>query len=216
MVFTVERINKPLEYERYIKLQNSLRVKKKELLLLCEHSSTITAGVQFDYKNLLSNAEELKSLNIKFIKVARGGDITAHEPGQCIIYPHVDLKKRNIQLSHFFKTIMDITSRNLLRIWNIETIYKNDYPGLYLLSGEKIASIGISFKSFFTSHGIAVNISNNLETFKHIIPCGMNDVSMTSVSMLKKDLNLVTLFVEHWIKDFQEYLKSPPPSHMHS
>ncbi|MDH5654373.1 MAG: lipoyl(octanoyl) transferase LipB [Spirochaetia bacterium] len=216
MVRCIVYLNRPLEYHRYLRLQENLRKHKKELILFCEHEPIITGGINFSETSLVTNLEALEELNLTPVITGRGGDVTAHEPGQIVIYPHIDIGRRKIQISYFFETLIRITSDNLFRIWGIESSFNKTNPGLYCMGdGKKIASIGITFKSFFTGHGIAVNFENSLETFRHILPCGLKQMEMTSVLRIKNRAVRKNDFIRSWAEDFQNYLTAPPPLHMH-
>ena len=76
-------------------------------------------------------------------------------------------------MSDYFQGLLECTSAAVERVWGLRAENRKDAPGLYLSeNGAKLASIGIMFKSFFTSHGVAINVSNDLSTFTHIHPCG--------------------------------------------
>ncbi len=198
-----------LSYEKYIRLQAGLRNKRRELLLFCQHPPTLTAGIQALPENLLLSKQELTQKKISHLKVDRGGDYTAHEPGQCVIYPHIDLRKRGLLIRTFLQTITAITIQGLKNIWNLETIYEPNRPGLYRSSDQaKIASIGLLFKGFFTSFGLALNVSNSLSTFLHIHPCGHKNLPICSVQSSGKDPRKLELFINFWENSFQNYLAS--------
>lgn len=184
MIQQIIRLHEPVSYPDYLALQTQLRAARRELLLVCEHPRTITAGVTFKEKSLHLDADSLKARGIDFFQVGRGGDVTAHEPGQVVFYPHIDLKLREKSISVFFNGLLASTSEALLEIFGIETETHKDAPGLYVAGGEKIASIGVQFKSFFTSHGIAINVSNDLFTFQGMDPCGDPGLKITSVSRI--------------------------------
>jgi lipoyl(octanoyl) transferase len=202
----------PLDYSRYLSLQNRLRQHRRELLLFCEHPPTITAGVTTNPENLLTDRDALHDLGIDYFDVKRGGDLTAHEPGQCVIYPHVDIQRRKIPVSHFFKSLAEITRDALQIVWGIDTLYSDESPGLYLKSGEKIASLGIVFKSFFTSHGLAVNICNTKRTFDHIHPCGRRNLVIVTVRDLGGDPELLPEFIDLWRERFSGFMVARQPS----
>ncbi|MBL8018386.1 MAG: lipoyl(octanoyl) transferase LipB [Leptospirales bacterium] len=182
MIQQIVRLHEPIAYRDYLALQNQLRLQRRELLLVCEHPRTITAGVTFKKTSLHYDAAVLQSQGIDFFEIGRGGDVTAHEPGQVVFYPHLDLKRREFGISLYFKELLASGAEALESVFNIRAHSLKDAPGLYLDTGEKIASIGVQFKSFFTSHGIAINVCNDLSTFKGIDPCGDPNLKITSVS----------------------------------
>lgn len=86
----IARIGKPVPYQEYLTLESDLRRRREELILVCEHSPVITAGVQFKDKSIRVPETELAARGVAFHKTSRGGDVTAHEPGQIVIYVHAD------------------------------------------------------------------------------------------------------------------------------
>ena len=201
-----------LAYERYIKLQSSLRFRRRELLLFCQHPPTLTAGLQAQAESLLLALEELHKRNILHIKVGRGGDYTAHEPGQLLIYPHIDLRKRKLRIHDYVEALLKISIQTLEEIWDIQAFKDNQRPGLYCKQkqrkGEqtKIASIGIMCKAFFSSFGLALNVSNSLSTFAYINPCGYKSLELASVGSCGADVEKLNSFIDLWQKKFINWL----------
>ena len=199
--------NPLLSYERYIRLQSSLRKRRRELLLFCHHPPTLTAGIQARPENLLISKEELKEKGIVHLRAARGGDYTAHEPGQCVIYPHIDLRRRGLTIQDFLKALTEITIQALKDVWQIETLGNKNEPGLYRITDQaKIAAMGVFFKSFFTSFGLAVNVANTLSTFSYIHPCGQPGLSICSVKNSGKDTRKIGKFIDVWQSSFENWL----------
>ena len=197
----------PLQYERYLKFQARLRERRRECVLFCGHPPTLTAGVQARAENLRASPAALGLAGVHLVNVGRGGDYTAHEPGQCVIYPHVDLRARHWGVSDFFQALLQTTARVLHAVWKIEVESREAAPGLYLRDGgAKIASIGVMFKSFFTSHGIAINISNEGSTFGLIHPCGFPDQRIISIAQLGGEPAELPRFIEAWYDEFSTTL----------
>lgn len=155
-----------------------------ENILFLEHFPVITAGINSKKENLLVSESLLKEKKIDFEEIQRGGDFTAHEPGQLVIYAHIDLKKRNWGIDFFLKSFQDSVSDAVLSVSGVSLFCDPKRPGLYLSKNpdKKIVSIGVYFKSFFTSFGAAVNLNNSLEIFRNINPCGISAENMSSVS----------------------------------
>jgi len=208
MIRTLVTLDRLLPYNEYLLLQEDLRARREELILVCEHPPVITAGVKFQEASLLSTSGDLQIAGIDFVKTGRGGDATAHEPGQIVFYVHIDLKKRRIEISSFFSALLQSVQRALAAACQIETVVRADAPGLYVAhgsrSGAKIASIGVQFKGFFTSHGVAVNFTNNLSTFARIHPCGDSSLSVTSVLQLGK-ADRRGLFVDLAVQELRKH-----------
>ncbi len=198
--------SKSVPYSKYIKFQEKSRKMRKESILFLEHPPTITAGSNFHENNLLMTEEELNQKGVKIFYIKRGGDFTAHEPGQLVIYPHIDLKKRNISVTEFIHIFRNSIAESIDSIWGISVIDNPESPGLYLSDNpeKKIVSFGIYFKSFFTSFGAAVNIDNSLHTFSMIHPCGGKSENITSIQSLGKDTKLKQTFCETIAEDLMK------------
>ncbi|MDX1958396.1 MAG: lipoyl(octanoyl) transferase LipB [Leptospiraceae bacterium] len=201
-------LKNPIHYLSYIQFQESIRKKRSECVLFLEHPKTITSGTNAEEKNLLFSRELLESHDISLFSINRGGDFTAHEPGQLVIYPHIDLKLRNLKLTDFTKLLKLVTSKSILEVWDLKLIDKPQSPGLYLEENpnKKLVSTGIYFKSFFTSFGLAINCSNSLETFQFINPCGGNSKDIVSIHSLGLDISLVPKFIKLFQTEFLKEL----------
>ncbi|MBE7413335.1 MAG: lipoyl(octanoyl) transferase LipB [Leptospiraceae bacterium] len=208
MIITNKIPNIP--YSRYDKIQNFLRKKRREILIFLEHSSCITAGINYKIENLLVKEDFLKEKKIDLFFLKRGGDFTAHEKGQLVIYPHIDLKKRNLHITNFLKVFIDSIQVAIFQTWKLQTVYNEADPGLYIQENpkKKIVSIGVSFKSFFTSFGAAINIQNNLEIFSYINPCGKDSKDIVSIKSLgldyQKENALIKNFTEKFLQKIEE------------
>ncbi|TGK17331.1 lipoyl(octanoyl) transferase [Leptospira fluminis] len=176
----------PVPYERYILFQEKARTKRKETILFLEHPPTITAGINYNIGNLLRDPEFLSKNGISLHFIKRGGDFTAHEPGQIVVYFHLDLKARNLNIADFLNAVLASAAESAKKVWDLDLVQKKESPGLYLAGDpeRKILSIGVLFKSWFTSYGIALNLSNDFSAFRCIHPCGGDWKNMTSVSKL--------------------------------
>ena len=147
-------------------------------VLLLEHYPTITLGANKKENKLLQTPEQLAQKNIDIVEVRRGGGTTAHNPGQIVIYPIISLTSLNLGISEYVRQLEDI-GIELLNTFSISAERLKGKPGLWH-NQKKIASIGVKVKKHVTYHGMAINISNDLDIFKNIIPCGIKDVCMTS------------------------------------
>lgn len=197
-------------YQKYRHLQTKLRLKRKESVLFLEHLPVITAGKSFDKKNLLVTENYLKEQNIEFLEVERGGDLTAHEKGQLVIYLHIDLLKRNMTISEYLKILNDVLIQSIYQTWNLEVYSQSQKPGLYLSNDpeKKILSQGVYFKSNFTSFGVALNISNDLKVFQLIHPCGANAKNIISIKSLGLDTYIEKDFISLFKNKFINFFKN--------
>ena len=171
-------------YFRYLRLQEKLRKMRRELLLFLEHRPVITAGINYNMDELLVSEDFLKSSNIDLEFVKRGGKFTAHEPGQLVVYPHVDLKRRGLTISEYLDILNDSLQESVNRVWGVKIRQNRENPGLYLQERpeKKLISVGVDCKSWFSSFGAAINIHNTRETFSLIQPCGQKADIMISLS----------------------------------
>ncbi|MFA5422810.1 MAG: lipoyl(octanoyl) transferase LipB [Phycisphaerae bacterium] len=148
-------------------------------VLLVEHKPVITLGVRQRANKLVLDKQELAEKGIDVVEVRRGGGVTAHNPGQVIFYPIVNLKELGIGISDYVRTLEQV-GIELLRFFDVSAGRRKGYPGLWI-GEKKIASIGVRVSKSVTYHGMAININNDLSIFDYIVPCGLENVKMTSV-----------------------------------
>lgn len=157
-----------------------IQSKKKEAVFLLEHQDVYTAGTSYKDDELLSSDD------IPVIYTGRGGKFTYHGPGQRVIYPILNLssKNRSTDLKLYIR---------LLEQWIINTLQALDIKA-YTIDGKigiwvnqnnapaKIGAIGIRIKKWVTYHGIAINLTTDLSKYSGIIPCGINNFPVTSLT----------------------------------
>ena len=151
--------------------------KKRELLWILEHPTTYTAGVSFSKKEILDK-------KIKIIKSNRGGKITLHNPGQKIIYFVINLNNRKKDI----RRLIDVIEKsiiNFLKIYKIQSKKDKKNIGIWV-KGKKIAAIGIRVSRWVAYHGCSINVTNNLNQYLKIIPCGLSNRKVTSIFKEKK------------------------------
>ena len=168
----------------------------KNYLLFCEHPHVYTLGKSGDEKNLLINETFLKEKKASYYEINRGGDITYHGPGQLVVYPIFDL-------DHFFTDIhkyLRYLEEAVILTLNEYGINSGRVQGLtgVWLDGEshqarKVCALGVKSSRWVTMHGIGFNVNTNLDYFNYIVPCGIEDKHVTSVS---KELNKKVDFQE--------------------
>jgi len=149
--------------------------KKRELLWILEHPTTYTAGVSFNKKEIIDK-------RIKIVKTNRGGKITLHNPGQKIIYFVIDLNNRKKDI----RKLINSLEKSIIQFLKKYKIHaKNDSKNIGIwVDDKKIAAIGIRVSRWVAYHGCSINISNNLNQYLKIIPCGLNNKKVTSISKL--------------------------------
>lgn len=147
-------------------------------ILLVEHPPVITLGARKSENKLLADEKTLTAKGIEIVTIGRGGGTTAHNPGQLVIYPIVKLKTLKLDVPEFVRRVEQL-GLELLDGLGVIAHRQKGLPGLWV-GKEKIASVGIQIKKWVTMHGIAINICNDLSIFDNIVPCGLNDITMTS------------------------------------
>ena len=204
MNIEIKKSIKPINYFSAIdllekRLEDLYKNKEKELIWILEHDEIFTAGTSYKENEILDNS-------INLIKTNRGGKITCHAPGQLICYFVLDLrKKKDIRkfISCIEKTIIET-----LKEYKIETFSDKNNIGIWHKKNKtvnKVAAIGVRVKKWIAYHGFAININNNLNQYKKIIPCGIKDKGVTNlISIAKNDYsNLDNLLIEKFISNLE-------------
>ena len=204
MNIEIKKSIKPINYFSAIdllekRLEDLYKNKDKELIWILEHDEIFTAGTSYKENEILDNSIDL-------IKTNRGGKITCHSHGQLICYFVLDLrKKKDIRkfISCIEKTIIET-----LKEYKIETFSDKNNVGIWHKKNKtvnKVAAIGVRVKKWIAYHGFAVNINNNLNQYKKIIPCGIKDKGVTNlISIAKNDYsNLDNLLIEKFISNLK-------------
>ena len=150
-----------------------------DLLIFVQHPPVITLGRSTKPGNLLATPEYLASQGIALREVERGGDVTVHEPGQLVMYPIIDLKQHREDLHWYLRQLEEVVIRALATL-GIDSGRSPGQTGVWR-EGRKLASIGVHVKQWVTWHGVALNVENDLTTFAHVVPCGLDQVEMTTV-----------------------------------
>jgi len=171
-----------LDYEQAFVRQEQM-VKQRlagegeDTLILVEHPETVTLGRRGSNADLHFPEQIYAQRGVTLKRINRGGLATAHEPGQLVAYPVVTLKRKDVRwfADRFLHVVIQ-----LLADYGVSGLLKEGEPGVWV-DGCKICSFGISLKKWISSHGIAVNINNSLETFAMIVPCGQPQEVVTSL-----------------------------------
>jgi lipoyl(octanoyl) transferase len=147
----------------------------KDQFLLLEHEPVYTIGRTPDRSSLLGATHLLHPL----FPINRGGQATYHGPGQLMGYPIIDLRRRGQDLHKYLRWLERLLIE-LLSEYGIAATQRGLLTGVWV-EDRKIASIGVGVRHWITMHGFALNVSGDLSPFDHIIPCGINNVAMTSM-----------------------------------
>ena len=205
MNIEIKITKKPVEYNkaitflenRLIKLKNN---KANELIWILEHPNTYTAGISYSDNEILDK-------NIKIIKTSRGGKVTWHGPGQKICYFVVDLNRRKKDIRKFI-SILEKTIIETLKEYKIQSYSDKKNIGIWINHDnqvKKVAAIGVRVKKWIAYHGFSININNNLNEYKKIIPCGIKEKKVTNLKQIKNQeyKNFEKKIIKNFIKNLE-------------
>ena len=155
-------------------------------LLFCEHPHVYTLGKSGSTENLLAGPEELKEKSVSFYKINRGGDITYHGPGQIVAYPILDLDFFFTDIHKYLRFLEEAVIMTL-KDFGVESSRYEGYTGVWIepdnpVKARKICAMGVRCSRWVTMHGLAFNIATDLSYFGNIVPCGITDKAVTSLS----------------------------------
>ena len=168
--------------------------KNRELLWILEHPTTYTGGVSFNEKEIIDK-------RIKIVKTNRGGKITLHNPGQKIVYFVINLNERKKDIRKLINSI-EKSIIQFLEIYKIQAKKDKKNIGIWV-KDKKIAAIGIRVSRWIAYHGCSINISNNLNQYLKIVPCGLDNKKVTSILEVKKlkpknyERDLANIFIKN-------------------
>ena len=170
-------------YKKSWNFQKSLLKKRSnneinDTLIFVEHEPVYPLGKNANENHILQNyPEEIKTFHIE-----RGGDVTYHGPGQLVGYPILDLREYKKSISWYMRTLEQIIIETLSE-FNIQADRKNGLTGVWY-KNEKIAALGVRVSKWITMHGFSLNINPDLNYYKSIIPCGIFEYGVTSMSKI--------------------------------
>lgn len=155
--------------------------RNRNVLVLCEHPTVLTIGRAGGAENVLMSREFLNQLGVQVVNIDRGGDVTMHNPGQLVGYPIFNLSSLKEDL-HWFLRELEEALIEIISRWGITGGRVDGLTGVWVENNRKIAAMGLHCSRWVTSHGFALNVSNNLAEFSYIVPCGITDRGVTSIS----------------------------------
>ena len=184
MNIEIKKSIKPVNYQDAIKLlEDRLSLvfhnKDRELIWTLQHNEIYTGGSSYKESEILNKS-------IKLIKTNRGGKITYHGPGQLICYFVIDLRNKKKDIRNFV-CIIEKTIIQTLDQFNIKSFADRNNVGVWTKNNnkiEKIAAIGIRVSKWIAYHGFSININNDLNKYKNIIPCGIKDKGVTNLKSI--------------------------------
>ena len=173
-------------------------------LLLVEHFPVYTLGKNTPKEHLLTKESD----NISIIQTDRGGDITFHGPGQLVGYPILDLNQYKRSITWYMRELEQLII-DVLKEYDISAERKKGLTGTWV-KDKKIAALGVRISKWVTMHGFSLNINPDLKYYQGIIPCGITDYGVTSMSDLLGDdvpgmSEIKETLVQHFIAKFSVY-----------
>jgi lipoyl(octanoyl) transferase len=151
-----------------------------DTVLLLEHEPVITLGRSTKPGHVLATPAELARLGVALHETDRGGDVTYHGPGQVVAYPIFDLNPDRRDVRRYVTGLEEAMIRTCAA-YGVVAARRPGCPGVWV-GGNKIGAIGVRIKRWVTSHGIALNVSTALDAFDLIVPCGIRDGGVTSIT----------------------------------
>lgn len=167
------------ELQRQI-LEEVLSEDRPNTLLFVEHPPVLTLGANFHDSNLLLTREEYRRRGIEVCETDRGGDVTYHGPGQLVIYPIFRIAEFGRDLHKWMRDLEEAMIR-VLQSFGLEGRRFPPHTGVWI-GDRKVAAIGIKVRKWVSMHGIALNCENDLSPFDLIVPCGIENYGVTSLS----------------------------------
>lgn len=179
-----ETVNQKIEIRKGDRVEPT-----RNFILFCEHPHVYTLGKSGDKEHLLLSDEALEENNATYYKINRGGDITYHGPGQMVVYPILDLDHFFSDIHKYLRFLEESVIQTLL-VYGIKASRVDGLTGVWIEGNtsraRKICAIGVKSSRWVTMHGIGFNVNSDLSYFSHIIPCGIEDKSVTS---MEQELN---------------------------
>jgi len=152
---------------------------------LLEHNPVFTQGQNGKPEHVLNPGD------IPIIQVDRGGQVTYHGPGQLVVYPLIDLRRKKLNVREIV-SILEKSVIDVLAQYQLNAIAKREAPGVYI-DHKKICSIGLRIRKGCSYHGLAFNIAMDLEPFSRINPCGFKQLEMTQLANFVESIDIKTV-----------------------
>jgi len=184
-------------YEAALKLQQQLMQARADraigdVILILEHPPVFTVGRFKGAEDIVVPPQVLVRKGIAVVCTNRGGGITYHGPGQLVGYPIMNLKELGLGVREYVWKLEEVIIKSLLAL-GIQGHRLAGYPGVWV-DGKKVCSLGIHVSHHITTHGFALNVTNDLRYFEYIRPCGLQSEVMTSVSeLLRRPVEMETI-----------------------
>ncbi|WP_407427221.1 lipoyl(octanoyl) transferase LipB [Arcticibacter sp.] len=164
---------------------NQTAIPTENYLIFVEHPHVYTLGKSGKPENLLLDEKGLEEKSASYYKINRGGDITYHGPGQIVGYPILDLDNFFTDIHLYLRTLEEAIIQTLA-VYGISAGRYPGYTGVWIDPdndrARKICAMGVRCSRWVTMHGFAFNVNSDLDYFKNIVPCGIDDKDVTSMA----------------------------------
>ncbi|MFW2390436.1 MAG: lipoyl(octanoyl) transferase LipB [Polyangiales bacterium] len=174
-----------VEYAEAHRLQKELQAKRvageiDDTVLLLEHPAVLTMGRSAKEQHLLASRAALEARGIAVHEVGRGGDVTYHGPGQLVAYPIIDLKPDHKDVRKYVASLEETMIRTCAD-FGLSAERVAGLNGAWI-ADRKVGAVGVRISRWVTMHGLALNVNSDLSHFELIVPCGIQDKTVTSLS----------------------------------
>lgn len=189
-----------------------LRLDHPDTLVFCEHPPVVTLGRTTQQGSLLMSEQLLAARGIEVIPINRGGEATVHNPGQLVGYPIFHLTRSRQDL-HWFLRLLEQAVIDTLASAGLPAQRVEGLTGVWIGEARKICAIGIHCSRWVTSHGFALNVTNDLGLFDAIVPCGIRERGVTSLERELPDVPSMPWIKEHIADAMQRLLHADVPTY---
>lgn len=194
----------PAEYEATLALQRRLvdeRVKNAttDSLVLVEHAPVYTLGRGATEEHVLFDKRAPGAPAL--VRCERGGDVTYHGPGQLVAYPVLHLGSYRRDSHWYLRALEEVVIRTCARLGARDARRHDEHTGVWL-RGHKIAAVGVALRRWVTYHGVSLNVAPDMDDFRRIVPCGLNDEPVGALSHVIPGLTLTDV-VPVFLAEFQ-------------
>ncbi|UCF47658.1 MAG: lipoyl(octanoyl) transferase LipB [Myxococcales bacterium] len=196
-----------VDYAEAHRLQKELQAKRiadeiEDAVLLLEHPPVLTLGRSAKEQHVLAPAEALEARGVSVHEVGRGGDVTYHGPGQLVAYPIIDLKPDRRDVRKYVWSLEETMIRTCAD-FGLSATRVEGLNGAWI-ADRKVGAVGVRISRWVTMHGLALNANSDLTYFDLIIPCGIQDKAVTSLSAELGRTVYVTDVIEPLARHFAE------------
>ncbi|KAI9012002.1 hypothetical protein CLU79DRAFT_771581 [Phycomyces nitens] len=179
----------------------------KNIVCFLQHKPTYTSGRRIRNKTVDDEERRLRGLGADYYETMRGGQITFHGPGQLVAYPIIDIRDYNLNVRCFVsrleKTVIAACAEYGIQANTTEN------TGVWVGQEDKIAALGVHLQRYVSSHGLALNCDVDLSWFDHIVPCGLANKRVTSISLERKCATSVEDTLPKLIASFEKTFHKP-------